>query len=293
MNRWMPIVALAAALMAVGLGYAAAPSDATREIILAAPPVAVHDGDTFDADLDGDGRLELPRERVRLLFVDTPELHESPKGQDLRHGLPAKAALAALLERAPLVLRITPGNERDIHGRTLARVLAAGEDLSLELVRQGHSAFDTRFAFPPDYDAFVRAEAEAFDTRRGIWREDNSRAAYLERLRKEGRTPETKANPWFLPGVFPAQSLDGNAALGHYVKVEGQVVENRGLRGGHRRLRLLRGGARAPLTVFVHNSRAMRVGVERWPSRASVRVEGFMERYRDRIELRLQTGSLK
>ena len=48
--------------------------------------VRVIDGDTFDADIDRNGLFSNPEERIRLLCVDTPELSESHKGKDPRHG---------------------------------------------------------------------------------------------------------------------------------------------------------------------------------------------------------------
>ena len=48
------------------------------------------DGDTFEADLNRNGRIAGKQERVRLLYVDTPELNESHKGKDLHYGIPAK-----------------------------------------------------------------------------------------------------------------------------------------------------------------------------------------------------------
>ena len=50
----------------------------------------VIDGDTFDADFNRNGRFPNPQERVRLLYVDTPELKKSHKGKDPKLGLPAK-----------------------------------------------------------------------------------------------------------------------------------------------------------------------------------------------------------
>ena len=48
--------------------------------------VRVIDGDTFDADIDRNGLFSNPEERIRLLYVDTPELSESHKGKDPKHG---------------------------------------------------------------------------------------------------------------------------------------------------------------------------------------------------------------
>ena len=37
------------------------------------------DGDTFEADLNRNGRIAGKQERVRLLYVDTPELNDPIK----------------------------------------------------------------------------------------------------------------------------------------------------------------------------------------------------------------------
>ena len=57
----------------------------------------VIDGDTFDADFNRNGRFSNPQERVRLLYVDTPELKKSHKGKDPKLGLPAKGFLRTVL----------------------------------------------------------------------------------------------------------------------------------------------------------------------------------------------------
>ena len=62
-------------------------------ISLSKMKVRVIDGDTFDADIDRNGLFSNPEERIRLLYVDTPELSESHKEKDFKHGLPAKAFL--------------------------------------------------------------------------------------------------------------------------------------------------------------------------------------------------------
>ena len=49
----------------------------------------VIDGDTFDADFNRNGRFSNSQERVRLLYVDTPELKKSHKGKDPKLGLTA------------------------------------------------------------------------------------------------------------------------------------------------------------------------------------------------------------
>lgn len=258
--------------------------------VLPHPLLHIVDGDTVDVDLNGDGRLELPRERLRLLYIDTPELHASPKGLDPAHGLPAKAALARLVAAGPLEVQVFGGNERDRYGRTLALLRAGEIPVNLELVRLGHSPFDTRFTFPADYDAYVQAEAEAFAARRGIWADAPSRARYLARLRREGRTPQAPDNLAWLPGKQTVATLDARRAVGRYVTVEGIVRERRPLRKGVILMVLgdpQRVASARTLTVVAFPRTAKRLGMDRWPVAAHVQVEGFLARYKGRVELQL------
>ena len=61
-----------------------------KNISLKKMKLQVIDGDTFDADFNRNGRFTNPQERVRLLYVDTPELKKSHKGKDSKLGLPAR-----------------------------------------------------------------------------------------------------------------------------------------------------------------------------------------------------------
>lgn len=283
-HRWLRVAAATLLVVLAGTGGARSESPAGRTIRLAGPVAAVIDGDTFDADLDGDGRVDVPRERVRLLYVDTPELHPSPKGQDVAHGLPAKAALEALLRAAPLELTLDAGTARDAYGRTLARVKAGGADVSLDLVRQGHSYFDTRFGFPPDYEAFAQAEGEAFDARRGIWGDPPSRGRYLKRLRQEHKTPRSRGNRLYVPGVLTPEAVAARPLLNRYVTVEGTAESVRPVKGGGCLL-FLRGSRDARLAVYASRSTERHLGLCQWPVNGRVRVEGFCQQYKDRREV--------
>ena len=201
---------------------------------LTSPPAYVNDGDTFEADLDGNGRLEFPRERVRLLYVDTPELTKSRKGQDVPRGMAARAFLERALADPPFTVRIPRTRPSDNFGRTLAVVEAAGTVVNVELIRMGHSYFDTRFGFPRDYSRYADAEAEAFAAERGIWSDAASRKAYLRRLRREFKTPRSAANPAFAPGPHVAGKFDPTSLLKRFVQVEGRLKERRFLSKGAR-----------------------------------------------------------
>ncbi|MBI4082341.1 MAG: thermonuclease family protein [Candidatus Lambdaproteobacteria bacterium] len=290
--------ALLLALPALAGSSAALPAGGAPPALtieLSRPPARVVDGDTFEADLDGNGRLDLPRERVRLLFVDTPELSESHKGRDVPRGLAARAALAELLARPPLRLELAGDRPQDAYGRTLALVTAGGRNVNLELIRQGHSTFDTRFSFPPDYDRYAQAEAEAFGARRGIWSSETSRRHYLHRLKSERKTPRAPGNPLFLPGLQRAERFDGRPHVGRYVTLEGRLVGVKPLGKGVRVLSLAgaRGGAAlAPLRVVALGRTAERLGIAGWPLPAAVRLEGFVQTYRGKVELLLHHGRL-
>jgi len=270
------------------------PPPGFQRIRLAEPPRTVWDGDTFDADLDGNGRLELPRERVRLLSVDTPELSDSPKGQDPAHGMPAREFLAAELQRRPIVLDVPLQRPADKYGRTLARVLAGGEDVNRALIRAGHSYFDTRFGYPPEaagYAAYAAAEGEAFDARRGIWRDAASRRRYLERLKREHKTPAGRRNPAYVATVQDARSLDPAQFLNKYVRLEGTVAGLRRLGKDVRLLQLEGPPGQPPLPIVAFPEVAERLGLDGWRPGTRVRLEGFVQVYRQHLELLLHYGA--
>ncbi len=83
------------------------------------------DGDTFTTPEGG---------RIRLLGVDTPELHPCHCPRECELGQRARRRTQALLNEGPVSLH-TAG--RDWYGRTLARVSIGGRDLSKILIAEG------------------------------------------------------------------------------------------------------------------------------------------------------------
>ncbi len=89
----------------------------------------VYDGDTFACDLNGNGKLDKPQEQVRLLGIDTPEMHYSRKNkthgtkdeQDEPYAKEASKALNDLVKGKMVHLEFDV-KEHDRHGRTLAYV---------------------------------------------------------------------------------------------------------------------------------------------------------------------------
>ena len=258
----------------------------------------VLDGDTFEADLDGDGTLTTPRERVRLLYVDAPELHESHKGQDLAHGQPARDALARWLAEGPLRLAVDPDVPRGYYGRTLAVVFAGEHNLNLRLIHAGHSPFDTRFRLPAphgEYRRYVAAEAAAFTGRRGIWGDAASRKRYLARLKREQRTPQAADNPLYHEPLLRAGS-DALAPLeGRYVRLRGVLLQRRRLGEAMFLLRLgaADGAASDAATAVVFPRLARRLAPTAWPLGGPLYIEGFVQRYRGRPQIALHYGTTR
>ena len=197
------------------------------------------------------------------------------------------------MRQGQLAIQVFKGQERDRYGRMLALVSAGNTQISLAMVELGHTAIDTRFGFPPDFGSYVQAEAKAFSERRGIWADAPSRKRYLARLRKEGRTPQAEDNGWFLPGVQTIGTLDTARAVGRYVSVEGVVREQRALRKGVWLFTLGDAGRAAgsgTLHAVAFSRTAEQLGLPAWPVAAHVRAEGFLARYKGRIELQLHNA---
>ena len=125
--------------------------------------VRVIDGDTIL--LDGD-------ERVRLIGVDTPELHR-PNTPVQYYAREASAFTRRLVEHRKVHLEYDH-DRRDKYGRTLAFVyLGDGTFVNLEIVRQGYGFAYTRLPFRY-LDEFRAAERAAREAGAGLWAEPDS-----------------------------------------------------------------------------------------------------------------------
>lgn len=132
--------------------------------LIAARVERVVDGDTIVVGFGGG------TERVRLLSVDTPESVHPDATRNHPLGRAASDFTRQRLEGRQVVLEPGPGDEFDRYGRRLAYVLVEGENFNVELVRAGHSPYDTRFGESVRYGREFRvAEREAREARRGIW----------------------------------------------------------------------------------------------------------------------------
>lgn len=139
---------------------------------------------TVNRVIDGDTILLGNGERVRLIGVDTPEVHESDKLQrdadrtqtDIetirRLGQRSSAFVNRTAKGKRVRLEYDQSNvaigHRDRYRRTLAYVyLEDGTFLNAEIIRQGYGVAYTKYPFK--YADEFRYEREAREKRRGLW----------------------------------------------------------------------------------------------------------------------------
>ena len=125
----------------------------------------ITDGDTLRIQLNAGAE-----EKVRLIGIDTPEVH-GRGGLRECFGKEASAELARLLPLGSTVRVVIDAEPRDRYGRLLAYVYRLPDDLhvNLEMARRGFAA---PLTVPPNVafaDEFVDAAADARDADRGLW----------------------------------------------------------------------------------------------------------------------------
>jgi micrococcal nuclease len=133
--------------------------------------------------VDGDTIVLENAERVRLIGIDTPEMHESDKlyrdSQRTRQDIKTIKALGRrayeftknLVEGKRVSLEFDV-EKHDKYGRILAYVyLKDGTFVNAEIVKQGYASLMT---IPPNVkyaDLFLKLYQEARENRRGLWRD--------------------------------------------------------------------------------------------------------------------------
>ena len=132
---------------------------------------------------DGDTLVLENGEKVRLIGVDTPEIHDS-QGRNAAHARRFHTSEAVVdsyaqkarefleLESEGKKVRLEYGGEKtDKYGRTLAFVYRESDGLFLnaEILKRGYGFAYTRFPFKYS-DDFKRYEAEARRNREGLWK---------------------------------------------------------------------------------------------------------------------------
>jgi len=173
-------------LAAAALTLSASTVSGALPAICASPPAPasllegsvarVVDGDTLHVRF-----ASRPRERVRLLGIDAPEVYESEKlTHDVRVSGRSKEEIQALgrlasafarehLTDSPVGLELDV-QTRDQYGRLLAYVwLSGGRMFNLVILREGYAQVLT---VPPNVkyvDLLLACQREAREERRGLW----------------------------------------------------------------------------------------------------------------------------
>ena len=116
---------------------------------------------------DGDTILLSNGEKVRYLYIDTPEIHH-PYKPTSQLGYTALKKNAQLLSSKKVVISFDLAR-RDRYGRLLARVWNNCVYVNAELVKEGYARI---MIIPPnqaDKDLFINLQRQAQSYKRGIW----------------------------------------------------------------------------------------------------------------------------
>lgn len=155
------------------------PSQSTGEKhFIQAQVIRIIDGDTMEVSING------KKEKIRLIGVDTPEMHESAKlhrdvertGRDeqtIRElGAKATAFTKSLVKEGGAVRLEYDWDKRDKYDRLLAYVwLDDTRMLNEILICEGYANAYTRYPFKQEYmDRFRGCEKEARESQRGLWK---------------------------------------------------------------------------------------------------------------------------
>lgn len=159
--------------------------------------VSIIDGDTLIVDRGG------AHERVRLLGVDTPEVHD-PREPVQFYGAEASAFLSNLLTGEDVYVIAERPGAVDRYGRALAHIYRAPDGLwvNLELVRQGYAKVYSGEAFQ-DIDLFLTYQKRARETGKGLW----DQAGQVERDRTRQPAAAPARTPSIPPPAPPAENV--------------------------------------------------------------------------------------
>ena len=144
--------------------------------------VRVVDGDTIVIKFNG------KYEKVRMLCVNTPESVHPDKKQNIPMGKVASKYTQKKLIGKSVDLEFEIKKLRGNYGRLLAYVFVDGQNLNLDLVRQGLSPYYTKYGKSEKYDAeFRAAEKQARKEKLNIWGDPELTKKYLRLKSKWGQ----------------------------------------------------------------------------------------------------------
>ncbi|CAG0971878.1 Thermonuclease [Geobacteraceae bacterium] len=152
-------------VLAGGVGASAAGRDRADAVVAGGRVTRVWDGDTVVIAPPGRGKSYT----CRLYGIDAPE---TPK-----KGVPGQPyCVASAAELRKLVLSRDVAVEltgEQSHGRQVGIILLNGVDLNREMVRRGYAWAYVRHLRRPHASAYLGAEQEARQARRGLWLDRN------------------------------------------------------------------------------------------------------------------------
>jgi len=144
--------------------------------------IRVVDGDTVVIKYNG------KYEKVRLLCVDTPESVHPDKKQNIPMGKVASKYTQKKLIGKYVNLEFEIKKIRGNYGRLLAYVFVDGQNLNLDLVRQGLSPYYTKYGKSEKHDSeFRAAEKQARKEELNIWGDPELTEKYLRLKSKWGQ----------------------------------------------------------------------------------------------------------
>lgn len=130
--------------------------------------------------VDGDS-LEIGGNRIRLVEIDAPEYKQycfNKKREKYDCGIKAKQYLYDMIKEAEFkVVCHSKGTDR--YNRQLAECFAGGKNLNLEMIKAGQAV-----AYRSDNAAYLQAESDAKQHKKGLWQGKFLRPEYYRRLNR-------------------------------------------------------------------------------------------------------------
>ena len=158
-------------ILAVFFSVALASDQPATHSDLIATVTKVVDGDTIHVRIKSTGI----KEKVRIIGLDTPELHH-PRKPVQYFAKEAKVQAEKLLKDKTITLRLDQVNvakgHRDRYGRLLAHViLPDGTYFAERMIRDGFAHAYVKYPFDQQLmERYRRAEREAREAKRGLWK---------------------------------------------------------------------------------------------------------------------------
>jgi endonuclease YncB( thermonuclease family) len=190
--------AAALAVLAAQMGVASFTSTTAWALTVSGTVTKVSDGDTIHVRAAGESKPL----KVRMVGIDTPELHFPAAGGWQSQGHWAEEAQKRLSSLIPLASRVTLETYgTDKYGRTLARVFRNSRDINLTLVEEGLALpyvicdgreCDETFMQRHDVQRYLEACDNAERKELGMFDSQNplKEMPFEFRLRLQKRTPD-------------------------------------------------------------------------------------------------------